>query len=290
MARTSETRQSSSGASACRHPGFTREQEHDLARRWRQHGDVAARDQLARSQLGHVVTIAHRYRRYGTASVEELIAEGNFGLVRALDKFDPDRGTRFVTYAVYWIRASISQYLRRSRSMVSAGVHSKVLSKIRRTRDQILRVNGAVANLDAQIAAQLDLSPLKLQGLLQRLDVRDVPWDHTTEDTPGAATAGTNEPHWVTGEETVVSAESREQLSSAVSLVVATLDDRERYIVERRLMAPAEEELSLAEIGRHFEISRERARQIEARAMRKVRAGLVRSPFGADCLFDRYAA
>lgn len=275
---------------AGRYPEYTREQEHELAKRWCQHGDILARELLARAQLRHVVAIAGRYRRYGTASVEELIAEGNFGLVKALEKFDPDRGTRFVTYAVYWIRAYISQYLLRSRSIVSSGVQSKVLLKVRRARDEILQAHGERADLNDQIATRLALTPSELCGLLQRLDMRDVPWDHATEDAPGASTTGANEPHWVNGEENLVTAERSARLSSAVSFVVATLDDRERFIVQRRLMAPRGDELTLAEIGRHFGFSRERARQLEARAMRKVKTGLARSPLGADCLSDLRAA
>jgi RNA polymerase sigma-32 factor len=277
MARIIETGRSSSLSVAFRHPQYTREQERELAQRWRQDGDTRARDLLARAQLRHVVSIARRYRRYGSASVEELIAEGNFGLVRALDKFDPDRGTRFVTYAVYWVQAYISQYLLRSRCIVSAGVQSKVLSRVRRARDQILKVNDGIASVNEQVAARLELSPRKLHELLERLDVRDVPWDHATETTSDASTAGTSEPLWVNGEDALVSAESRARLSNAISLVLATLDERERYIVQRRLMAPREDELSLAEIGRHFGCSRERARQLEARALRKVKTGLVLS-------------
>jgi len=290
MARSTEIRHSNLLSMAGRHPEYTREQEHELARRWCQHGDISARELLARAQLRHVVAIAGRYRRYGSASVEELIAEGNFGLVKALEKFDPERGTRFVTYAVYWIRAYISQYLLRSRSIVSSGVQSKMLLKVRRARDQILQTNGEQADLNEQIAARLALSPCELPGLLQRLEVRDVPWDAAIDDAPEASLTAANEPHWVNGEETLVTAERSARLSSAVALVVATLDERERFIVQRRLMAPRGDELTLADIGRHFGFSRERARQLEARAMRKVRMGLARSPLGADCLSDLRAA
>src|SRR5258706_9851462 len=115
-------------------PRLSREREHELALRWQAHGDTSARDLLIRSQLRNVVTIARRHRHETCATVDELIAEGNFGLIQALAKFDPNQGTRFVTYAVYWIRASISQYLTRSRSLVASGVQSKLLAKIRRER------------------------------------------------------------------------------------------------------------------------------------------------------------
>jgi RNA polymerase sigma-32 factor len=105
---------------------LSRAQELELSVRFRTHGDLAARDELVRSQMPTVATIARTYRRY-SSTVDELIAEGNFGLVHAIAKFDPERGTRLVTYAAYWIRAYILAYLTRSKTLVSSGVHSKLL-------------------------------------------------------------------------------------------------------------------------------------------------------------------
>jgi RNA polymerase sigma-32 factor len=263
-------------------PPVSRERERELAQRWCETGDTSARDLLVRAQLGHVVTIARRYRRYSGATLEELVAEGNFGLVRALDKFDPDRGTRFVTYAVYWIRAYISQYLLRTRSLVATGVQSKSLAKIRLAREDIVKASGESANLNEQIAQRLTLSPKKLHSLLERMNVRDQPWDPLTEDTPAGWGRGTAQLLSGDAEERMMSAETDARRTKAISVVLSQLDDRERYIVQRRLMAHREEELSLADIGRHFGVSRERARQLEARALRKVKHGLVRSSLGAD--------
>ncbi|HEX4340594.1 MAG TPA: sigma-70 family RNA polymerase sigma factor [Polyangiaceae bacterium] len=276
MARTPERTRGSALSVGPRKPAMSREREHELAQRWRLHGDFPARDELARAQLGHVVLIARRYHRCGGASLEELVAEGNFGLVKALEGFDPERGTRLVTYAVYWIRAYISQYLLRSRSVVTAGVQSKLVSRIRRAREGILKASGDVANLNDQIAEQLAISPLKLDGLLERMASRDVPWDLETEGSPSSTVS--NDAHWLSAEETALSAETRVLLCEAVAQALSRLDDRERYIVKRRLMAHRDEQLSLTEIGRHFGFSRERARQLELRALRKIKAGLVRSP------------
>jgi RNA polymerase sigma-32 factor len=287
MARMTETRSSSPLSVAYRQPAISREREQELANRWRELGDTAARDLLVRAQLRHVVAIARRYRRYSGVTLEELIAEGNFGLVKALAKFDPDRGTRFVTYAVYWIRAYISQYLVRTKSLVTAGVQSKALSKIRRAREEIARAKGDGGNVNEQISERLGMSPRKLHSLLERMDVRDVPWDPTIEDLPGGSLSESTESHWASAEEAMISTQTGKRLSKALSLVVSKLDERERYIVQRRLMAYREEELTLADIGRHFGVSRERARQLEARAMRKVKVGLARSSLG---VVDRHAA
>jgi RNA polymerase sigma-32 factor len=259
---------------------LSREREHELAVRWLRQGDTRARDLLIRANLRHVVAIAHQHRRQHSATLEELIAEGNFGLVRALAKFDPERGTRFVTYAAFWIRAYILQYLTRSKSLVTTGVHSKALSKIRRARDEI-RARGDVCDTDEEVAARLTLSPERLRSLSERLNVGDVPWDGPIEAgfSGGSRALESSEP---TPEDSLSDAETSMRRWQAVSEVVLQLDDRERYIVEQRLMAHPDEQLSLAEIGRHFQISRERARQLEQRALHKLKVGLLRSSAGAD--------
>jgi RNA polymerase sigma-32 factor len=270
-------------------PKLSREREHELARRWREHGDSLACDELVRSNLRHVVAVARRFRRETSVTFEELVAEGNFGLLQALSKFDPERGTRFVTYAVYWIRAYISQYLIRSRSLVTTGVQSKLLSKIRRGRARAL-ASGEGLNADSQLAEQLALTPDKLRSLVERLDVRDVSLDVHSDDAINGRFAEVLESPLLSAEEKALSVEASRRLSGAVSRALSTLDARERYVVERRLMAHPDEQLSLAEIGRRFSFSRERARQIEARAMRKLKVVLRRSPAGADWIAYRAAA
>jgi len=130
MTRTRATGSSGYLALVRQCPRLSREREHELVLRWREHGDASTRDLLIRSQLRSVVAIARHYRHEACATFDELIAEGNFGLIQALAKFDPDQGTRFVTYAVYWIRAYISQHLTRSRSLVASGVQSKLPGRI----------------------------------------------------------------------------------------------------------------------------------------------------------------
>jgi RNA polymerase sigma-32 factor len=278
MARTSEAEHGGYLSLVRQAPRLSREHEHELAERWCRHGDTSARDLLVRAQLRIVVTIARRYRRHDSATMDELIAEGNFGLLQALTKFDPDRGTRFVTYAVYWIRAYVSEYLVRSRSLVTTGVRSKAHSKIRRARKEI----GDVRDADEQIAQRLALSPERLRALSERLEVRDVPWDAVMADAPRGRCLEANESYSPNVEERLMSDESRKQMSDAVSYVVSKLDERERFVVKQRLMAHRDEELSLAEIARRFGVSRERVRQIEARAVRKIRAALARLPVGLD--------
>lgn len=253
---------------------LSREQELELSKRFLEHGDLGARDRLVRSQMETVATIARSYRRY-SATVDELIAEGNFGLVHAIARFDPKRGTRLVTYAAYWIRAYIMAYLTRSKTLVSSGVHSKLLGKLRRERSKVTNLLGEGSAADAFIAERLNVSQEKLRALSERLELRDLPLHEEGSDSIGDQFGALIAPS-PSGEETLLSSESRERVERAVSLALKGLDARERYIVKNRLMAHREDELSLAEIGRNLGVSRERARQLEARAKRKIRTGLAR--------------
>jgi len=246
---------------------LTREREAELTLRWREQRDPLARDELIRSQMRTVVTVARRYR-VSSVTLDELISEGNYGLIHALDKFDPGRGTRFVTYAIYWVRAYILAHLARSKTLVSTGIHSKVLAKLKREKTRGDSVSGV--DVDTQLAGKLKISIEKLRLLEARLDVCDVPY---CEDAEAAGTLriesfGTTFP---SGEELILSNERSRRVKDALAQALDGLDARERYIVERRLMVDHDEELSLAAIGRDLGISRERARQLEGRAKRKVK-------------------
>jgi RNA polymerase sigma-32 factor len=191
---------------------------------------------------------------------------------------------------VYWIRAYVSQYITRSRSLVATGVHSKLLTKIRRERARIAAAPNDGRDLDELVAARLAVSPDKIRSLVERLELRDMPWDAETEDSRNCRLTEVCESLSLNPEDAALQAESKSQLESAVSQVLPLLDARELYVVEHRLMAHREEQLSLAEIGRRFRVSRERTRQIEARAMRKLRAALVQSGANARGLAHPLAA
>ena len=272
-----------------RFPKLSREREHELAVRWRENGDPSARDELVRCNLRHVVAVARRFRRQTAVALDELIAEGNFGLLLALSKFDPDQGTRLITYAVYWIRAYITQHLIRSRSLVSSGVQSKLLAKVRRERAKAL-ARGEGAMIDDRLAERLQLSPERLRSLVERLEVRDVPWDIHSEDEASGAFSEALASRSPSAEERALAAEADQRLSAAVLLALSTLDAREQYVIERRVMAHRGDELSLAAIGRDLRFSRERARQIEVRALRKLRVALERNVAEVAARGERSAA
>ncbi len=259
------------------YPELSHERELELITRWQSGQDDTARDELVRSQLRHVIFIACKYRRYGLP-VSELVAEGNFGLVRALQKFDTSRGTRFGAYGWHWIRAYILDHVIRSWSMVrgSGALRSKLFFRIRRERARILSLVGEGERADALLAQALRLPEAKVGALVRSLEARDVSLDapaFSNSPTSLGDTLVALEPNQ---EDDLVSSEFGGYARDAVHEALTLLDSRERYIVEKRLMADAEDALSLADIGRQLGVSRERARQLEVRAKKKLRARITR--------------
>lgn len=256
------------------YPQISREEEGELMKRWGETRDESARSAIMQSHLRYVVAIALRYRRYGLP-ISELIAEGNFGIVHALEKFEPSRGTRFVTYAAYWIRAYVLNHIIRSWSLVGVGsgaLRSKMFFKLRRERVRITNLVGEGDHADELLAQSLSLPKLKVVSMVRRLESRDVSLDSKVYDDSATTLADTLASGDVSQEEALGANEVGSHLQDAVRSALDLLDTRERFIVEKRLMADAEEELSLAEIGRRLGVSRERARQLEARAKRKLKS------------------
>ncbi|HXK20474.1 MAG TPA: sigma-70 family RNA polymerase sigma factor [Polyangiaceae bacterium] len=254
-------------------PHLDQEQERSLARRVRQNGDREAAELLARAHLRTVVTLASKYRHYGVP-VPELIAEGNCGLAIALGKFDPERGVRFVTYAAFWIKAQILAYIIRSRSIVAGhgSMRSQVFFKFRRERARATVLYGEGELAAAELATRMGMTPENVAATIRRLDYQDISLDAPFSDDAGStwldklqADADENP------EGLLAESRSKPEIEAKVERALRVLDPRERYVVETRLMAEREEELSLAEIGRVLGVSRERARQLEARAKKKLR-------------------
>jgi RNA polymerase sigma-32 factor len=254
-----------------------REAELTLFQRYQEQGDAQAGEHLVRENLGNVSRIVRQYRHYGVPPAE-LAAEGNFGLVRALRKFDPKKGVRFMTYAAYWIRAYVLDYVIHSFSLVGSGsvaLRSRFFFRLRRERSRIANLLGHGERADAALAASIGVGGVRLDAMLQRLDARDVSIDVTP---PGGQSLSDRLPAPDDPERQFGELELIGKLRSAVHSAVGALDERERFIVESRLMADREEELSLAEIGRRLGVSRERARQIEQRAKKKLRARIGAEP------------
>jgi RNA polymerase sigma-32 factor len=256
------------------YPALTREEEQDLVVRFRTKGDEAARETLIAAHLRYVVAIALKYQRYGVP-LEELVSEGNFGLVHALGKFELDRGTRFVTYAAYWIRAYVLNHVIRSWSLVGVGsgaLRSKMFFRLRRERVKIANLVGEGPEAENMLAQSLGLPEATVSAMLRRLDARDVSLDAKPVDGSNTSLGDLLVTPGSSQEEFFAASELDVRRRVAVKSALSELDERERYIVEKRLMADREDELSLAEIGRQLGVSRERARQLEVRAKRKLKS------------------
>lgn len=263
-------------------PSLSREEEHTLALQVRDQADEAAVEALVRANLKYVVAIAVTYRRYDLR-LADLIAEGNVGLITAVKKFDPDKGTRFVTYASYWIRALILNAVIKNWSLVGGGagaLRSKLFFRLRRERARMSNlVHAREEALDA-LADQLGVSSERLESMLQRLEGRDVSLDAPVFDDGHATGLDLLEDATAPQDDVVAARAQAQFLGDRVRDAMAALDARERYIVEQRMMA--DEELSLAEIGRRLGVSRERARQLETRAAKKLRKRLADVPERLD--------
>ena len=254
-------------------PELSREDEGELARAWRDRGDQAAAAKLALANLRHVVSIAVGYRRYGIP-LSELVAEGNFGVVHAIRKFDPDRGVRFVTYAAYWVRAYILNHVIQSWSLVGVGsgpLRSKMFFRLRRERARIAGMMGEGEEGDRLLAERFSAPAEKVIAMARRLEARDVSLDAKVFEDGARSLVDTLVADELDQEERFAREEEGAMLREYLHVAVGELDPRERYIVETRMLADPEDELSLAEIGRRLGVSRERARQLEARAKRKLR-------------------
>jgi len=263
-------------ARAKRAPRLTPSEERRYIEAWRGRRDRRAAERLIEANQRHVVFTALEYRRYGTP-LDDLISEGNLGLMKALERFDPARNVRFATYAIYWIRAQVVLAVLDSWSLLSGprgALDSRVFFRLRRERARLAARGRASDGADEpsiteQLALQFGVSERRMEEMLAQLDRRAVSLD----------ASGSSEETWCLPElhadadqsARLESSEQARALERIVGRARSELDARETFILERRLMADPEDELSLGEIGAFFGVSRERVRQLEVRAQKKLR-------------------
>jgi RNA polymerase sigma-32 factor len=247
-------------------------EEKQLAERWRRFGDQRAASRLVTGNLRFVVKIAFEYRTYGLRLLD-LIQEGNLGLLVAVDRFDPERGVRLTTYAVWWIRAYIQEYIRRSWSLVRFGTtraEQRCFYRLRRERQRLERQGGKAD--PERLASALGIRREELEAIESRITRRDMSLDDPayvdTDETRGDRIADDRPGPESALAEQELSEEARRRIREGLD----ALDPRERAILSRRYLAsrPA----TLKELGAAFGISRERVRQLEARAKAKLRESL----------------
>ncbi len=254
-------------------PRLDREVEHHLAV-LALAGDSGAAHKLVEANLRFVIAVALQYRRYGIP-LAELIAEGSLGLMMAVRKFDPERGTRFVTYAGYWIRAYVLDLVVKSASMVGGGsgvLRSKLFFRLRRERARVSNTLSDPSEIVEVLAGRFEVDTERMGRMLRQLDAKDVSLDGAAHPGSSLTMVETLHDDAQSQEDELIATEFADGLSDRLDVALHGLDRRERYIVEQRIMG--ENGVSLAELGRRLGVSRERARQIEARAKRKLRKQL----------------
>ncbi|MDH4991608.1 RNA polymerase sigma factor RpoH [Aquamicrobium lusatiense] len=256
-----------------RFPMLQPQEEYMLAKRYNEHSDTEAAHKLVTSHLRLVAKIAMGYRGYGLP-IGEVISEGNVGLMQAVKKFEPERGFRLATYAMWWIKASIQEYILRSWSLVKMGTTANQ----KRLFFNLRKVKGKIQALDdgdlkpeqiAEIATRLNVSEEEVVSMNRRLS------GDASLNAPIRATEGESGEwqDWLVDdsesqEEMLIEQDELENRRKMLAGAMSVLNDRERRIFEARRLA--EEPLTLEELSGEFDISRERVRQIEVRAFEKV--------------------
>ncbi len=259
-----------------RYPLLTVEEEQELAHRYCATGDTQAAHRLITSNLRFVVKVAYEYRSYGFR-MADLVQEGNIGLMKAVQKFDPARGIRLISYAVWWIRAYIQNHILKSWSLVKLGTtqaQRKLFFSLARTRRELDRTSMAEGNVTSseQIADKLKVKVEEVREMQLRLEGRDLSLDAPLGDDGQSSHVDFVSDEAPGQDDALSGHQEGRMLAGKIALAMARLDARERFIIESRLMS--DRPLTLKELGDHFGFSRERARQLEIRAREKLRIEL----------------
>jgi RNA polymerase sigma-32 factor len=255
-----------------RFPMLEPQDEYMLAKRWREHGDRDAAHKLVTSHLRLVAKLAMGYRGYGLP-ISEVISEGNVGLMQAVKRFEPEKGFRLATYAMWWIKAAIQEYILRSWSLVKMGTtanQKKLFFNLRKAKSRISALEEG------------DLRPDQVKLIAKRLGVTEQDVVDMNRRLGGDASLNTpiredgDAGEWqdwliddhASQETTLAASEELDNRKQALTDALSVLNDRERRIFEARRLA--EEPITLEDLAAEFQVSRERVRQIEVRAFEKV--------------------
>jgi RNA polymerase sigma-32 factor len=260
-----------------RFPLLEPQDEYTLAKRWREHGDRDAAHKLVTSHLRLVVKIALRYRGYGLP-ISEVISEGNVGLMQSIKRFEPERGFRLATYAMWWIKAAIQEYILRSWSLVKIGTtanQKKLFFKLRKAQSKISAIEDK------------DLRPEQVKLIAKRLAVTeqdvvymnrrlwgDLSLNATIRQDDDSSEWQESLVDEATDQETrLAESEESDNRRKALGQALTVLDNRERRIFEARRLV--DDPITLGDLAAEFGVSRERVRQIEARAFEKVQLAVI---------------
>ncbi len=255
-------------------PLLTQEEEFKLAVRYRKYYDkeegIEAAHKLITSNLRFVVKVAFEYKSYGV-KLQDLVQEGNIGLMMAVKKFNPYKGYRFISYAIWWIRAYIQNFIIKTWSLVKIGTtqaQKKLFYKIGKVR-KALEADGAGEKKYELLAKDLDVAKEDIIEMEQRMAARDLsldtPFDEGQELTH-LELLRENSPNQ---EEAIAQEEEKRMRQLEVQNAMKRLNEKEVYVIKNRIMA--DEPLTLQQIGDYLKLSRERVRQIESEALKKLK-------------------
>jgi RNA polymerase sigma-32 factor len=258
-------------------PMLPKDEEFMLAKRWQEHQDAEAAHKMVTSHLRLVAKIAMGYRGYGLP-IGEVISEGNVGLMQAVKKFDPDKGFRLATYAMWWIRASIQEYILRSWSLVKMGTtaaQKKLFFNLRKAKSEIAALQEGDLRPEqvSQIATKLGVLDEEVVSMNRRLSGGDA-----SLNSPMRADSESEWQDWLVDNDTpsqesvVADTQEMNLRMSLLEAAMTELSDRERHILTQRRLK--DEPTTLEELAGEYGVSRERVRQIEVRAFEKLQKSM----------------
>ena len=259
-------------------PLLSRDHEFELARRWRERDDETALHQLILSYTRLVVAIASRFRNYGLP-LGELVQEGNVGLLQAAARFDPGREIRFSTYAAWWIRSAMQDYILRNWSIVRIGTtaaQKSLFFNLRRLRARIEKASGGTVSAEAraEIAQSLDVPIAEVEAMEARLSGSDQSLNAPVGEEGDEEWQNSLADHRPGPEEVVIGLRDADTRSRWLNEALSELTQRERTIIDQRRLR--EEAATLEELGRELGVSKERVRQLEHRALQKLKQSMLR--------------
>ena len=258
-----------------------REDEFELARLWRDKNDTKALHRLVSAYARLVISTAQRFRHFGLP-IGDLIQEGNVGLMHAAARFEPAREVRFSTYAAWWIRSSMQDYILRNWSIVRTGTtaaQKSLFFNLRRLRARILSRNGADTLGDAdrnRIALELHVKLSDVEAMEQRLSGADQSLNYTIGETGEDEIGDFLADERPTPEDVVIGSRDSNTRSQWLALALAELSPREQRIIRSRRLSEDEDAATLEDLGRDLGVSKERVRQLESRALEKLKVSMLK--------------
>jgi RNA polymerase sigma-32 factor len=251
-------------------PLLTQDEEFKLGVRYRKHNDIEAAQKLITSNLRFVVKVVFEYKSYGVKLLD-LIQEGNIGLMMAVKKFDPYKGYRFISYAIWWIRAYIQNFIIKTWSLVKIGTtqaQKKLFYKIGKVR-KALESNQEDEKKYEHLAHDLDVTQEDIVEMEQRMAARDLSLDAPFDEGQELTHLDLLKEESPNQEEAIAQEEEKRIREREVQHAMKRLNEKEVYVIKNRVMA--DEPLTLQQIGDHLKLSRERVRQIESEALKKLK-------------------